>query len=44
MSSYKMISEYKVSKSLKERQEDTLFVRSNNTLFNEVLFPMTSHT
>lgn len=38
------LRKYKVSKAFKERQEDTLFVRSNNTLFNEVLFPMTSHT
>ena len=37
-------NKYKIDKVLKERENDWLFVRSNNTSFNQVLFPMTSQT
>ena len=38
------LCKYRVLKVLKERLGDTLFVRSKNTLWKEILFPMTSHT
>jgi predicted N-acetyltransferase YhbS len=34
---------YSVSKTLRERQDETLFIRTNSE-FKEILFPMTSHT
>ncbi|MGH4123959.1 MAG: hypothetical protein ACREV6_13615 [Clostridium sp.] len=37
-------NKYNILKISKERADDWLFVRSNNTSFNEVLFPMTSQT
>lgn len=38
------INKYDVIKTFKQSGEDTLFVMANNTLLNEILFPMTSHT
>lgn len=35
---------YKVEGKLKERPDDTLFVKTKNTELKEVLFPITSHT
>ncbi|MBU3129377.1 GNAT family N-acetyltransferase [Clostridium tagluense] len=37
-------NKYSILKILKQRPGDWLFVRTNNTLFNEVLFPLTSQT
>lgn len=37
-------NKYNIAKVSKERENDWLFVRSNNTSFNQVLFPMTSQT
>ncbi|GCD08897.1 GNAT family N-acetyltransferase [Clostridium tagluense] len=37
-------NKYNILKISKERPDDWLFVRSNNTSFNEVLFPITSQT
>lgn len=38
------LTRYKIKNSLKQRENNTLFVISKNTSFKEILFPMTSHT
>jgi len=38
------LRKYKANTSLMEKADDTLFIRSKNTLLKEVLFPLTSHT
>lgn len=38
------LNRYKVSRTLAERQDDTLFVRGETALPDEILFPMTSQT
>lgn len=38
------LNQYKVIESLRERQNDTLFVRAKDALPGKVLFPNTSHT
>lgn len=37
-------NKYNIHKFSKERPDEWLFVRSNNTSLNEILFPLTSQT